>query len=68
MKVKPLPRDIVLNLSPKAMEALKRSSASLFNPSPEAAAWMEANRPSEEEIMRRLLEYYAAMFPDGAVH
>lgn len=68
MKTKGERRDLVIDLSPKAMEALKRASASLFNPSPEAAAWMEANRPSEEEIMRWLLEYYSAMFSDGAVH
>lgn len=58
-----------LKLSPEAMKALKQSMSSLFNPSPEVAAWMEANRPDEAEIMATLQEHYLREArTDGAVH
>lgn len=55
-------------ISPKMLDALKRASLSLFNPSPEAAAWMDANRPNEEEIMRELKEHYLREMPTKGVH
>ncbi len=59
----------MMNLTPEQIEALKKASETMFNPSPEAAAWMEKNRPSEEAIMAELAAYYLEMFPtDGSIH
>lgn len=59
----------VFTLSPKALAALKASAASMFNPPPDVAKWMEANRPNEAEIMAMLEAYYLREAQtDGGVH
>jgi len=52
-----------LVISPEVMRVMKAASKDMFNPPPEAAAWMSANRPSEAEIMAMLEEYYLREMP-----